>query len=339
MSIKLMYSLLDSTESQVVGTIKSMLGGVKSSTTIHHQKGLYLYYDNPKASVLLVAHIDTVTKAQLKNHHTTNTKSGKITIANKKADCLGADDRAGIYTILEYIRIHGIANVSILFTHGEETGGIGISAFVKDKHKLDHIKLAIEIDKGGEHNVACVYDDDDSKLQDYLTNLGYKLIWGSYTDICNLQDIGISAVNISANYYKQHTTSEYLIFSDIQKTIDLLHITIEDISVNNHGFKVDLYTYKKWDYSKYYTTSTTTKKNTKVKYPCDICGTSHATIITPKGISICLDCIDWLVEDQCGTTINDIPALDGYCDSCGKYTINLQPHGVNAYCRDCHSYM
>lgn len=290
----------------------------------------YIYAPKVGANVLLVAHLDTVVKSTVQ--FKVKTVNHKREYHSKGTTAIGADDRSGVFTILEYLRLHG-DNVSILFTCGEEIGGVGISQFVRDKIDLSHIKLAIEIDKAGLPNVACVYDDMDQVLSDYLEGQGYELIYGSYTDICDLQDVGISSVNISANYYRQHTSQEYCILDDIYTTIDLMASTISDLVTNPITFKTDI---KKYTFARdigYHGSWSVTPK-------CAICNSSYQVIKTISGVHVCHYCIDDLVSDYVYNAIDtpiDATSHGGFCDNCQDFSdkiVNKNGYDVCPRCVD-----
>ena len=217
--IKLMVKLLKMNESKIGSYLIKEIG--KEFINVKVCKSMYIFMDNC-ADVTLVAHLDTVLKKPLDKVVITDINN-KIIISSGQDSPLGADDRAGVYTILKMVdrmKVDKKLRFNVLFTYGEEVGAIGASKFVEDI-KLDS-KLCIEFDKAGLHNVACVYDDGNDDFVDFLEGQGFEMVGGSFTDICKIQVAnGISSVNLSANYYHQHTNKEYVVLTDIPATVEM----------------------------------------------------------------------------------------------------------------------
>lgn len=153
--------------------------------------------------VMLLAHYDTVPNPPKYIEN----KAGVLSA--KKG--LGADDRAGIYAILEVIRNH---HCHVLFCGGEETGGIGSTLFSHDFKsgalpEFD-VNYCIQLDRRGS-NDAVYYDGDNEEFEDFIEDHGWKSAWGSFTDICNVcPALGVMGVNLSIGYQNEHTKKETL---------------------------------------------------------------------------------------------------------------------------------
>lgn len=180
----------------------------------------YLYVKGT-SPVCLVAHIDTV-RAKLDspvvlacNHNV---------IRNTKG-ILGADDRAGVYGILEVMRELATAEMplpSIIFTNYEERGGKGVKAFIKDK-KFDPrgIDLLLELDRKGCNEYVFYSNTLPGPVKDYVESFGFREERGSYSDISDLTDeYHIPSVNLSIGYYAQHSFKETLHYDEMCLTID-----------------------------------------------------------------------------------------------------------------------
>lgn len=174
--------------------------------------------------VCLVAHVDTVRRDST-THHIPNLLFHKGIVSNPDG-VLGADDRAGVYIILEIIKRYkemGQPLPYVLFTDREEIGGIGAEEFaqsgIMDAYQ-DSINLFVEYDrKGG--NEMVFYDDPEVDLITFLAQFGYKENMGSYSDVATISEYcGIGHVNLSAGYYKQHTKSEFLVLNEMNWAID-----------------------------------------------------------------------------------------------------------------------
>lgn len=160
--------------------------------------------------ILLVAHIDTVHRVQPPSLHFDPYR--KVLWA---PEGLGADDRAGVWAILEILgrgyRPH------VLFTDEEERGGHGAASAGK---QLDPaVRFIIEMDRKGDND--CVFYDCISKRAvKYVESFGFREAGGSFTDICWLMpSFGIAGVNLSIGYYAQHTHGEYMRIDEAARTI------------------------------------------------------------------------------------------------------------------------
>jgi hypothetical protein len=172
-----------------------------------------------KSPILLQAHVDTVRdeKKELKIF------GNKILYAN---GVLGADDRAGIYAILEIVekckKIGILPNV--LLTNYEETGGKGMSAFCKKvkSKELKHINLCIALDRQGVGEYV-TYNDLPSEVDNYMQWFGFIENEGTFSD-CQIfcKKFKIPSVNVSVGYHHQHTASECLHMDELNLTINRL---------------------------------------------------------------------------------------------------------------------
>jgi hypothetical protein len=161
--------------------------------------------------VMLVAHLDTVHKEQVQLICYSTDKS--IVMSPQG---IGGDDRAGVYMILQIIKKH---RCHVLFCEDEEIGGIGASAFVKSgiNPKINYI---VELDRRGTNDVV-FYDCDNSEFTKFVTGFGFKEQVGSFSDIAIVApELGITAVNISAGYFNEHSKSEYVDLNAVAKNIE-----------------------------------------------------------------------------------------------------------------------
>lgn len=163
--------------------------------------------------VLLVAHLDTVHKERVRE--IVYSEDGN-TISSPQG--IGGDDRAGVYSILEIIKKF---KCSVLFTEQEEIGGIGADKFAKSDllEELD-FNYIIEFDRANA-NDAVFYSCANDEFEEFITQDFYKTNYGSYSDICEVAPaLGCAAVNLSCGYHKAHTTSEYVVLSEMEASIE-----------------------------------------------------------------------------------------------------------------------
>jgi len=193
----------------------------------------YAFIPSPSETpnpIMLVAHVDTVRRAD-----PTSVINRRGVICAADDDALGADDRAGVYGILEARRRceeRGIDLPHILLTNHEECGGVGVSMFVKDGVLEDHlqdIRMLVELDRKGSEEAVTYGGDLPEGASKYLRTFGWRLGNGSYSDIATLIDeYHIPAVNLSCGYYQQHTDHEYLVLAHLESCIDRLMLMLED---------------------------------------------------------------------------------------------------------------
>lgn len=150
----------------------------------------------------------------------------KLTSGAKKAGvkCLGADDRAGIYTIIKAMdELESEHLPHVIFTTDEEVGCVGSSAMTSNTCSgcieflnMMETNVLIQVDRGRHENswqeaVYYDYDVDSSRLEDDILNAGFVTAHGSYTDIGELAPyLQVPAVNISASYEFEHRPEERL---------------------------------------------------------------------------------------------------------------------------------
>ena len=138
------------------------------------------------------------------------------------------DDRCGVYAL---VSIHEKAKKKpwLLFTCGEESGGIGANRFVNEylkneglRKRMSSIKFIIELDRKVK-NDAVYYDCYCPELEDYITSKGFRTDIGSYSDIVDIAPVlGIAAVNLSCGYYNAHTEHEYIVLPELEHTIKVV---------------------------------------------------------------------------------------------------------------------
>lgn len=169
---------------------------------------LYCKGDIP---VMLVAHLDTVhfnTPVQIfydKKYQVVFSPQG-----------IGADDRAGVYAILEILKSG--YRPFVLFTTYEEYGGIGASR-AADKI-IPTVDFLIQLDRKGKGE-AVFYETVNKKFKNYINNFGFIEQYGIFSDISILTpEWKINSVNLSVGYQHAHCKHEYLDIKHLYYTID-----------------------------------------------------------------------------------------------------------------------
>lgn len=131
---------------------------------------------------------------------------------------LGADDRAGVFSILKILRT-GL-RPTVIFLADEEIGALGASALIKAFPKpVNELKYLIELDRRGE--IDCVfYECDNMDFIDYIETFGFLMNFGSFSDISEIcPQWGIAGVNLSVGYEGEHSVSEILRVGPMLNTI------------------------------------------------------------------------------------------------------------------------
>ncbi len=134
----------------------------------------------------------------------------------KAGQCLGADDGAGMWLLMQMIEAKkpGL----YIFHRGEEKGGIGSRWIEKNTPDLlENIQIAMAFDRRAltsvithQRGTRCCSDDFGVSLANEL-GLGYKLdTTGSFTDTAVYTDLVAECTNVSCGYYSEHGPRETL---------------------------------------------------------------------------------------------------------------------------------
>lgn len=166
-----------------------------------------------KIPIALVAHLDTVFKFPPKEFYYDKTAN-----VVWSPDGLGADDRAGVYGILQILR-SGL-RPHIIFTTDEEKGGVGAYALAEAGCPFEDLRYIIELDRQG--STDCVfYDCYNVDFIRYIENFGFVEEYGTFSDISMLCPIWrIAGVNLSIGYKNEHTYGEIFNVGHFLSTID-----------------------------------------------------------------------------------------------------------------------
>lgn len=135
---------------------------------------------------------------------------------------LGADDKAGVYIMLEFIKakIPGV----YIFHVGEERGGIGSTQIVENTPDIvKGITKAIAFDRANygdiidtQRSIVCCSKDFVTGLATQLNDilklpaLKFSGATGSFTDTANYIGLISECTNLSVGYFNQHTCNEHL---------------------------------------------------------------------------------------------------------------------------------
>ena len=166
-------------------------------------------------SICYTSHIDTVHNSGGKQN--IRKSNDVITLANKsKSNCLGADDAAGIWLMLEMIRA---AKPGLyIFHRAEEIGGLGSDFIATHTPKiLDKIDCVISLDRYGFDSII-THQGDFCASDIFAKSLAVALDMpnlepddsGLFTDSANYVELVGECTNLSVGYFGHHTARESL---------------------------------------------------------------------------------------------------------------------------------
>ena len=174
--------------------------------------------DKAHPRVCFVAHIDVVNNrvgpriVLTKGHELKNTAGG----------CLGADDRAGVFAILENIE-KAEYKPCVIFCNYEEVGGVGVRKLVEDDAFgpwAEYVDVFIEPDRKGGDEYVWYSSVMPKSMHQWLQRFGYKPDTGSYSDVKTLTEkYKKPHANISVGYRAQHTAQETLNIPELAFTV------------------------------------------------------------------------------------------------------------------------
>lgn len=176
------------------------------------------------APVMWSSHTDTVHKSG--GRQTIIERDGWIKAVN--SSCLGADDTAGVWLMVQMIRrnVPGL----YVFHRAEEIGGYGSLHIAEtNKELLAGIDMAIALDRRGENSIIthqwggrCCSDAFARALGRAL-DLGMRPDdTGSFTDTANYMELVPECTNISVGYYNQHSRDEMLFPEFLERLLEAL---------------------------------------------------------------------------------------------------------------------
>jgi hypothetical protein len=153
------------------------------------------------ADVLAVAHLDTVAGPFARACEFVDTAAGEVVFSR------ALDDRLGAYVVLELLPALGVT-CDVLLTVGEETGR-STAAFFDAPREYDHV---VEFDRGGTDVVLYQYDDD--ALRDLVEAAGARVGDGTFSDIAELEHLGVKCLNWGVGYQDYHSSRSHAFLED-----------------------------------------------------------------------------------------------------------------------------
>ena len=285
--------------------------------------------------VALVAHLDTVFPYLPENIYYDRVKN-----VMWSPDGLGADDRAGVYAIVQILK-YGY-RPTIIFTTDEEKGCVGAGILSEQiKTAPTELKYIIQLDRRGSND--CVfYDCDNPDFEEYVESFGFVMNFGSFSDISAIcPQWKVAGVNLSIGYYNEHSQTETLNIGQMFSTIYKVRNMLDRINeAKTYEYIESKYAYRSiwnfptdedgWDPSYGISKEDWKKFMGAGKETCLNCGIddySYNLIPVKMGGNhtefVCPDCLPALKED----------GLIGWCKICGEaFCIDGDDKDI---CEDC----
>lgn len=273
--------------------------------------------------IALVAHMDTVFTVPATDVYYDPKKN-----VLWSPDGLGADDRAGVWAIIQII--NSGRRPHIIFTTDEEKGCIGANVLAKYNHPFPELKFLVELDRQGAND--CVfYDCYNPAFWEYIESFGFVKAWGTFSDISSLMSAWqICGVNLSVGYEDEHSYTEILKVGHLFDTIEKVKCLLDEDTWPDFEFEkanVNHLRYLSgWDK---YGLGVNDWYSDGTYEPCVICsgcGHTHKEYDTfpTKGIDgstkyFCVDCIDGRVD---------------WCSYCEE-PFEIDQENPSTMCHDC----
>jgi hypothetical protein len=266
--------------------------------------------------IALVAHMDTVFPKPPTDIFYDRVKNVMLSPTG-----LGADDRAGVFAIIQIIR-RGL-RPHIIFTTDEESGCVGASKLANIKCPFADLRYLIQLDR--RNACDCVfYDCDNKEFVQYVETFGFVENYGTFSDISMICPAWkIAGVNLSIGYYNEHSTGELLYIGQMLTTIERVVKMLQEKEIPSFEYIESAYSYNKW-YRHYTSWSSPSGKHTCTKCKKEFLAEE---LIPVKGLDEYLKyyCIDCISDDN----------VD-WCKMCGDaYEIDPNKKNTSGVCEDC----
>ena len=286
----------------------------------------------------LVAHLDTVFK-----HPPQDIFYDRVKNVMWSPDGLGADDRAGVYSIVQILKT-GL-RPTVIFTTDEELGCIGAEKLIEQMPEVPtELKYIIQLDRRGSDD--CVfYSCNNPKFDDYVESFGFVTNFGSFSDISIIcPKWNVAGVNLSIGYYDEHSISETLYIGQMYNTIKKVKRMLEDAANAPSFVYIEGFSYRKW-FSKYSHPYEDDDFDWDPSY--GISKEDWASFMEPQ--SKCHTCGTWDFDynlfptktEEGGTVFFCSDCISQnenihWCGTCGEPFIDSKlPRNKLVYCKDC----
>lgn len=193
----------------------------------------YIKHKTP-AKILAVAHCDVVANRKAVSYN-----------ADRSAIISGAlDDRLGVAILVDILpKLCPDFKFDVLLTTDEEKCNSTAQLFPA-KFPDTKYDWMFQFDRAGCDVVT--YDYYNSSAEHHLTNAGWDIQYGSYSDICELGSLGIWGANFGCGYHSQHSDQCHAYYHDIVANI------LRFVAFASHAYGTQYVSKPRYDkYSKY----------------------------------------------------------------------------------------
>jgi hypothetical protein len=310
--LKTFEQLCGLSQNAMIKTLSTYLKS-KYKRVVANKDYIYAIGDIP---IALVAHMDTVFTRPAQNIYYDRQKN-----VLWSSEGLGADDRAGIFAIIQIIR-QGL-RPHIIFTTDEEKGCIGADKLGRIPCPFKDLRYIIQLDRRGADD--CVfYDCDNKQFVDYIEYFGFVEAIGSFSDICSIcPEWKVAGVNLSIGYQNEHSIGETLHVGHMLHTIDKVCKMLQEEDIPSFEYIPLVSSFGNWH--KYVKV---TPREPVDDTHCHFCGKEYLPEeLIPVNLKnfkrgyTCIDCLSGKVD---------------FCNSCGEaYELPVENGRSSGLCEDC----
>lgn len=232
------------------------------------------------------AHLDTVHRGDPKPVLLQDTY-----LISTNGNGIGGDDKCGLVACLELLK--ALPYCKAVFFVEEESGAKGSREC--DMNFFDDCRYVIEIDRRGSEDLIQQSGSTklcDDEFADTLEKYGFKRDRGTFTDVNNLTNRGVSinTANVSSGYYNAHTGDEYVNLKELRRNI---HKVLKFAQQEYLGDRVLFKTTKKYSIPKGFPSFLSKSSNEESDFGlCACCGkySENLSYSSEKSSWVCEKC-------------------------------------------------
>ena len=308
---------------------------IENSISYHKDVNGNIFYFGYKDCPFVSAHMDTVQ----------DEKDEKVAKFIRIYDdniirgygVIGGDDKCGVYICLELIKKYkGKLNFS--FSVEEEVGGANGASQIVSKNiaRLKDITYGLVFDRRGNSDIICNKnnygtEEFEKELEKIGKDFGYKPERGLSSDADKFKT-HISCANISSGYYNPHSSTEYVVITDVENALNYGDKILSTLNKRFDACEIKTYParsygyndyYDDYYYGDYYYNRSKNKNKNKNKTPhsntnsifveteeetddgmslltnCDLCNKyTHTVMLVDSNLCVCEKCMGHLLDDM-----------------------------------------